>query len=117
MGPACADLCVHGTQVPMDSGNCVCEPCYSGRGCNAECSGHGACVNGKCSCYFLDGWKGSLCELPGCPGLNGKDCSGHGQCDSAKRKCICDPGTWKGTTSTSRSTVVCQFKTFITIFC
>lgn len=26
MGPACNDPCVHGTQTPMDSGNCICEP-------------------------------------------------------------------------------------------
>ena len=92
MGPACEDPCTNGTQVPMDSGNCVCDPCFTGRGCNVECTGHGICVGNKCQCDQLTGWRGSLCEVPGCPGSNGKDCSGNGKCDSANHRCICLPG-------------------------
>lgn len=92
MGPACEDLCTNGTQVPMDSGNCVCDPCFAGRGCNVECNGYGTCLENKCRCDELTGWRGSLCEVPGCPGSNGKDCSGNGKCDSANHICICDPG-------------------------
>lgn len=76
----------------MDSGNCVCDPCFAGRGCNVECNGYGTCLENKCRCDELTGWRGSLCEVPGCPGSNGKDCSGHGKCDSANHICICDPG-------------------------
>ena len=76
----------------MDSGNCVCDPCFAGRGCNVECNGYGTCLENKCRCDELTGWRGSLCEVPGCPGSNGKDCSGNGKCDSANHICICDPG-------------------------
>ena len=31
MGPACADPCTFGEQVPMDSGQCKCWPGYSGK--------------------------------------------------------------------------------------
>lgn len=92
MGQACEELCVFGNQVPIDSGICKCNPCYTGKGCNVECTGHGKCENDKCNCNILKGWRGSLCEVPGCPGIGGKDCSGHGTCDSANHKCICDPG-------------------------
>lgn len=97
MGPACEDPCTNGTQVPMDSGNCVCDPCFTGRGCNVECTGHGICVGNKCQCDELTGWRGSLCEVPGCPGSNGKDCSGNGKCDSANHQCICLPGRQRET--------------------
>lgn len=30
MGPGCSLPCVHGNQVPMDSGICVCDPCFTG---------------------------------------------------------------------------------------
>lgn len=92
MGPACEDVCTNGTQVPMNSGNCACDPCFTGRGCNVECTGHGICVGNSCHCDQLTGWRGSLCEVPGCPGSNGKDCSGNGKCDSANHQCICLPG-------------------------
>lgn len=29
----------------MDSGNCVCDLCYIGWGCNVECIGYGICDN------------------------------------------------------------------------
>jgi hypothetical protein len=62
-----------------------------GLGCTQECSGHGKCKKGSCLCDELSGWRGSLCEVPGCPGIK-EDCSGHGSCNSADKKCICDPG-------------------------
>lgn len=91
MGPACDDHCTYGNQVPMDSGKCQCYPCYSGSGCDMECSNNGKCQGNKCMCDPVTGWRGSLCEVPGCPG-DGKDCTGHGTCDSVNHKCICDPG-------------------------
>ncbi|XP_070533135.1 tenascin-X-like [Ptychodera flava] len=92
MGPDCNDPCTFGNQVPMDSGNCVCDPCYSGRSCNSECMENGFCSDGKCSCD--PGWWGELCEVPGCPGVE-EDCSGNGDCNSALHLCFCYPG-WKG---------------------
>ena len=92
MGPACNNPCVHGQQVPMDSGNCVCEPGWVGVGCDSECSEHGTIVNSKCQCDI--GWRGTYCENPGCPG-DGEDCSGHGECNSALHTCICQNG-WTG---------------------
>lgn len=32
----------------MDSGNCVCDFCFIGCGCNVECIGYGICVGNKC---------------------------------------------------------------------
>ncbi|XP_078490807.1 uncharacterized protein LOC144746990 [Ciona intestinalis] len=95
MGTACNDPCVNGVQDPPNSGNCVCEPGWTGVGCNSECSGNGHIVDGVCVCTFELGFKGELCDVPGCPGINGLDCSGHGDCDSAEAECTCDPG-WRG---------------------
>lgn len=92
MGASCNSPCVHGKQLPMDSGNCVCDPGFVGVGCDSECSEHGKIVNGKCEC--IRGWRGTFCENPGCPGI-GRDCSGHGQCNSATHYCFCDNG-WTG---------------------
>ena len=92
MGPACNDPCTHGEQIPMDSGNCVCEPGWVGVGCNSECSEHGKVVKGTCQCDV--GWRGTYCENPGCPGI-GRDCTGHGECNSATHSCICMNG-WTG---------------------
>ena len=80
MGPACNDPCLHGTQTPMDSGICVCEEGWAGVGCNSECSGHGniSSLTGMCKCTYELGWKGRLCDIPGCPGLYGIDCSFRG---------------------------------------
>lgn len=43
------------------------------------CSGNGKIVNGECECDYATGWKGALCDRPGCPGLNKTDCSGRGR--------------------------------------
>ena len=63
---------------PMDSGNCSCDPGWAGVSCDSECSEHGNITNGECECFYDDGWKGPLCDIPGCPGLNKLDCSGRG---------------------------------------
>jgi hypothetical protein len=91
MGEACEDICdaVHGEQMPMNSGFCECDSCYSGKGCNLECNRNGKCDNGTCECDV--GWRGSKCEVPGCPGID-KDCTGHGSCNSAVHECACQPG-------------------------
>ncbi|XP_033745589.1 uncharacterized protein LOC117331103 [Pecten maximus] len=92
MGPACDDPCVNGTQNPPNSGFCECDPCYFGKGCNSECAGNGQCVADVCECDTS--WRGSLCEVPGCPGTK-YDCSQHGECNSANHECTCFPG-WTG---------------------
>ena len=94
MGPACNDPCTHGVQTPMDSGVCKCDPCWAGKGCDALCMDRGTCRNGTCVCDPLLGWRGSVCEIPGCPGI-GSDCSGHGDCNGAKHECTCFNG-WTG---------------------
>ena len=62
----------------MNSGNCLCNPGWAGVSCDSECSEHGNITNGECECFYDDGWKGPLCDIPGCPGLNKLDCSGRG---------------------------------------
>lgn len=94
MGPACNNVCLHGNQIPMDSGNCQCDACWAGKGCDSLCMGRGACVNNKCECDTLKGWRGEVCQIPGCPGVNG-DCSGHGDCDGITHTCTCYEG-WTG---------------------
>lgn len=81
MGPACDDPCVNGIQSPMDSGFCNCTEGWTGVGCNSECSEHGKIseITGYCNCTYALGWKGRLCDIPGCPGLNNTDCSGRGK--------------------------------------
>ena len=94
MGKGCDEPCVHGSQEPIDSGLCQCEPCWSGKGCDVLCMGRGKCQNNTCLCDYLKGWRGSVCEIPGCPG-DGKDCSGNGDCNGANHKCTCFNG-WTG---------------------
>jgi len=75
------------------------------------CSGHGACVQGRCACW--DGWGGDVCDRCGsgwfgascsmaCPQLleSGLACGGYGECgDGADGtgECVCeghrDPGS------------------------
>lgn len=48
MGEDCSKPCVHGK---VDGASCVCDPCYTGAGCELECSGNGRCVNDTCDCF------------------------------------------------------------------
>ena len=91
MGPVCDDPCVHGQETPPNSGNCECEEGWTGVGCNSECSEHGKISNetGRCVCDYVTGWKGTVCNVPGCPGLYGLDCSGRGQHDSPRTVQLC----------------------------
>lgn len=51
MGPACADPCVHGKQVPMDSGNCSCDPGKYDISCvRYDCN---ACVHYRFTLYHI----------------------------------------------------------------
>ena len=96
MGAACDEPCVHGVQEPMNSGLCKCAPCWAGKSCDALCMGRGTCNQNtsSCDCDYLSGWRGDVCEVPGCPGV-GEDCSGHGDCNGATHECTCDEG-WTG---------------------
>lgn len=85
-GGACDDPCVNGTETPPNSGNCVCDEGFAGVGCDSECSGNGVIVAGSCVCHYSEGWKGRLCDIPGCPGLFNLDCSGRGQLTIDKQK-------------------------------
>ena len=96
-GKACEIPCKHGINYGNSSG-CICEPCYSGVGCDQLCSEHGPCINGLCVCDELAGYKGEFCEIPGCPGWP-KDCSGHGTCNLATKSCSCDPGWFEASCS------------------
>ena len=67
--------------------------------CNRECSGNGRIVDGVCECFFLSGWRGPLCDIPGCPGkiYKGKGWAGFGDwlgCqpdDDEECPCCLDP--------------------------
>ncbi|NXD63465.1 NAGPA acetylglucosaminidase, partial [Eolophus roseicapillus] len=58
-----------------------CEP--------ADCSGHGACVQGQCHCTGAF-WRGPACDILDCGPSN---CSLHGVCTDSG--CLCDAG-WIG---------------------
>ena len=68
---------------------------WAGRGCNSECSENGVIEEGACNCFYESGFRGDVCDIPGCPGLNDVDCSGKGGCNSAEAHCVCNPG-WEG---------------------
>ncbi|XP_067162500.1 N-acetylglucosamine-1-phosphodiester alpha-N-acetylglucosaminidase [Apteryx mantelli] len=59
----------------------ACEP--------ADCSSHGDCVQGRCSCTG-DFWHGPACDVLDCGPSN---CSLHGTCTDSG--CLCDAG-WTG---------------------
>lgn len=57
--------------------------------------GRGTCSqSGICDCDPMLGWRGDVCQIPGCPGIT-VDCTGHGDCNSATHECTCNPG-WAG---------------------
>uniref|UniRef100_A0A8C3KA45 Tenascin N n=1 Tax=Calidris pygmaea TaxID=425635 RepID=A0A8C3KA45_9CHAR len=63
---------------------CSLQKCCGGSQGVSHCSGHGTFLYETCSCKCDEGWEGSHCSHPTCPG----QCSGHGHCDG--QKCICD---------------------------
>ena len=63
----------------MNSGNCSCNTGWAGISCDSMCSENGIIDNGECECFYDEGWKGPLCDIPGCPGLFKLDCSGRGK--------------------------------------
>ncbi|XP_067125746.1 attractin-like protein 1 [Centruroides vittatus] len=53
---------------------------YSINSCPKNCSDHGPCIDGICTC--LAGWTGEACDISIC-------CNG---CEKEQHICICDPG-------------------------
>ncbi|XP_045109303.1 attractin-like protein 1 isoform X1 [Portunus trituberculatus] len=51
-----------------------------------ECSGHGVCLDGICTCNA--GWGGPACSVRVCP----EGCSGNGQCNPEEHRCQCHSG-------------------------
>jgi hypothetical protein len=57
--------------------------------CMGDCSGHGSCSQGKCTCN--QGFYGADCANKGHDGLGDfcpNSCSGHGNCAAAKCTCF-----------------------------
>lgn len=62
----------------------------------ADCSGHGTCDTGKCTCSSSM-WTDFKCSSPNCPG--DPNCLGRGECkvEGNVPTCECDPsGIWTG---------------------
>jgi len=51
---------------------------YTIENCSRQCSGHGSCSKGYCTCDLH--WRGKYCSLSLCPN-NCDAASSHGSCD------------------------------------
>ncbi|XP_074646093.1 N-acetylglucosamine-1-phosphodiester alpha-N-acetylglucosaminidase-like [Tubulanus polymorphus] len=58
--------------------------CAHSPDCPSNCSNHGVCINGQCTCHKF--WSGHSCNVLKCH----KNCSNHGNC--TEDGCICSPG-------------------------
>lgn len=68
---------------------------FSPRYSHADCSGHGVCIEGVCTCDAT--WTGEACDEQVCP----NNCSAHhgqGECNREKHHCECARG-FKGKTT------------------
>ncbi|XP_043480588.1 attractin isoform X2 [Leptopilina heterotoma] len=66
---------------------------------HADCSGHGVCIEGVCTCDAT--WTGEACDEQVCP----NNCSAHhgqGECNREKHHCECARG-FKGSDCSQRS--------------
>ncbi|KAG1676692.1 Attractin-like protein 1 [Nymphon striatum] len=59
---------------------------YSVGGCPQNCSNHGFCLDGVCTCW--GNWKGDSCDIPECSTSNCK----FGLCNENGHGCICQSG-------------------------
>merc|ERR1719316_538423 len=104
------------------AGVCACLNGYEGLDCSeppcpgwkdgVQCSGHGTCGGGKCTCsgshpdpFNEAKWTGEDCTTKTCPsGIAGvpNACSNHGTCDNSTGLCRCRSG-WRG--------IGCQIRT------
>ena len=58
---------------------------------HVNCSGHGVCIDGTCTCDAL--YMGDACDISVCP----NNCSyNRGVCNREKHRCDCEEGN-KGT--------------------
>ena len=118
-GASCESTCVGGcpaNHVCGPDATCICAAGYYGEDCAAtcgppesECSGHGTCLDGKCTCTS-DFYRGELCEAL-CPGdtTYGEVCSGHGSCaatGNGTAECTCEEG-WKWSSCLCNDDLTC----------
>lgn len=107
---ACPSNCSYpeGGFCDAGSGVCFCNRGWIGSACGEElgclvrdCSGHGACVRGRCQCQL--GYRGAACEEDACP----HHChvsAGRGLC--VHGTCACAEG-WSGASCSQRPTRDC----------
>jgi len=97
-GADCSRPCIYG-EHNLENTECVCNTtCHHGVGCDIQCSDNGVCdEQGECYCDPMVGWRGTWCEVPGCPRdpSSDEDCTGHGDCNTEARECTCYAG-WTG---------------------
>ena len=91
LGRLCTTACSrHGT-CDLGTGECACEPGWTGLacgepGCPARCSGHGLCnTSGTLAvCECDTGFSGADCAIQACTG----DCSARGACIGGRCRCL-----------------------------